>query len=70
MAENDEIRLEIAFEGGQIIGGTVSAAVSKAFHEAVQNTERGSERETMGPYYPRTTYYDTAADFEREVGCR
>jgi hypothetical protein len=35
VAENDQIRLEIAFEGGQIIGGTVSAAVSKAFHEAM-----------------------------------
>ena len=35
MAENDQIRLEIAFEGGQIISGTVSAAVSKAFHDAM-----------------------------------
>ena len=35
MAENDQIRLEIAFEGGQTIGGTVSAAVSKAFQEAM-----------------------------------
>lgn len=35
MAENDEIRLEIAFEGGQIIGGTVSPAVAKAFQEAM-----------------------------------
>ena len=35
MAENDQIRLEIAFEGGQIIGGTVSPAVAKAFQEAM-----------------------------------
>jgi hypothetical protein len=28
VAENDQIQLEIAFEGGQIIGGTVSPAVS------------------------------------------
>ena len=35
MAENDRIRLEIAFEGGQIIGGTVSPAVAKAFQEAM-----------------------------------
>ena len=35
MAENDQVRLEIAFEGGQIIGGTVSPAVAKAFQEAM-----------------------------------
>ena len=35
MADNDQIRLEIAFEGGQIIGGTVSPAVAKAFQEAM-----------------------------------
>ncbi|HEX3254840.1 MAG TPA: hypothetical protein VHQ96_03565 [Gaiellaceae bacterium] len=35
MADNDQIRLEIAFEGGQIIGGTVSAAVSEAFQKAM-----------------------------------
>jgi hypothetical protein len=35
VAENDQIQLEIAFEGGQIIGGTVSPAVSEAFHEAM-----------------------------------
>ena len=35
MAENDQIRLEIAFEGGQVIGGTVSPAVAKAFQEAM-----------------------------------
>jgi len=31
----EQIRLEIAFEGGQIIGGTVSPAVAKAFQEAM-----------------------------------
>lgn len=35
MAEDDRIRLEIAFEGGQIIGGTVSEAVSKALQDAM-----------------------------------
>jgi hypothetical protein len=35
VADNDHIRLEIAFEGGQIIGGTVTPAVSKAFQEAM-----------------------------------
>ena len=35
MAENDQTRLEIAFEGGQIIGGTVTAAVSQALQEAM-----------------------------------
>ena len=35
MAENDRIKLEIAFEGGQIIGGTVTPAVSEAFEAAL-----------------------------------
>ena len=35
MADNDQVRLEIAFEGGQIIGGTVTSAVSKAFEDAM-----------------------------------
>ena len=38
MAENDQIRLVIAFEGGQVIGGTVTPAVSKAFQEAMAVT--------------------------------
>jgi len=35
VAENDQTRLEIAFEGGQIIGGTVTGAVSQALQEAM-----------------------------------
>ncbi|HVD66588.1 MAG TPA: hypothetical protein VNB65_06805 [Gaiellaceae bacterium] len=35
MAENDQVRLEIAFEGGQIISGTVTPPVSKAFQAAM-----------------------------------
>ena len=35
MAEKEQVRLEIAFEGGQIIGGTVTAAVSEAFQQAM-----------------------------------
>ncbi len=47
MAENDQIRLEIAFEGGQIIGGTVSASVSKAFHEAMAGNGAVFELEAL-----------------------
>jgi hypothetical protein len=35
VAENDQIKLEIAFEGGQVIGGTVTPAVSDAFQKAM-----------------------------------
>jgi hypothetical protein len=47
VAENDQIRLEIAFEGGQIIGGTVSAAVSKAFQEAMAGNGAVFELESL-----------------------
>lgn len=35
MAENDSVRLEIAFEGGQTIGGTVTPAIADAFQTAL-----------------------------------
>jgi len=35
VAEKEQIRLEIAFEGGQTIGGTVTPAVSDAFQAAM-----------------------------------
>ena len=35
MAEKELVRLEIAFEGGQTIGGTVTPAVSEAFQAAL-----------------------------------
>jgi hypothetical protein len=35
VAEKEQIRLEIAFEGGQTIGGTVTPAVSAAFQAAM-----------------------------------
>lgn len=47
MAENDQVRLEIAFEGGQTIGGTVSAAVSKAFQEALAGDGAVFELESL-----------------------
>ena len=47
MAENDQIRLEIAFEGGQTIGGTVSAAVSKALQEAMAGDGAVFELESL-----------------------
>ena len=47
MAENDQVRLEIAFEGGQTIGGTVTAAVSKAFQEALAGDGAVFELESL-----------------------
>jgi hypothetical protein len=46
VAENDQIRLEIAFEGGQIIGATVTGTVSKAFEEAMAGDGPVFELET------------------------
>ena len=51
MAENDQIRLEIAFEGGQIIGAAVSDAVSKAFGEAMAANEPVFELESAEGNY-------------------
>jgi hypothetical protein len=47
VAENDHVRLEIAFEGGQTIGGTVSAAVSKALQEAMAGDGAVFELESL-----------------------
>jgi hypothetical protein len=38
------------------------------FANAVQHTTPGTERQTMGDYYPLGRYYATVADFER-TGC-
>jgi hypothetical protein len=35
MAENENIRLEIAFDGGQIMGALVSVASAEAFERAL-----------------------------------
>jgi hypothetical protein len=40
-----------------------------SFRQAIQNIRPGTEEQTMGDYYPRGTYYDTAAGFER-LGCQ
>ncbi len=47
MAENDQIRLEIAFEGGQVIGGTVSPAISKALQDAMAGNSPVFELEAL-----------------------
>jgi len=39
-----------------------------SFAQAIQNTEPGTEEQTMGSYYPRGKYYATTADYER-LGC-
>jgi hypothetical protein len=38
------------------------------FSAAVQHAAPGTERATMGPYYPVGRYYASVADFERR-GC-
>jgi hypothetical protein len=38
------------------------------FAQATRNAKPGTEAQTMGPYYPRGTYYARKADFER-LGC-
>lgn len=38
------------------------------FAEAIQNARQGSERKTLGSYYPVGTYYSQRSDFER-LGC-
>ena len=39
------------------------------FPNSVQAADQGTEKETLGPYYPSITYFASAADFENEVGC-
>jgi hypothetical protein len=38
------------------------------FRYAVQNATVGTEQQTLGPYYPVGSYYQTTADFEK-LGC-
>ena len=62
MAENDQIRLEIAFEGGQIIGGTVTPAVSKAFQEAMAGNGPVFELEALeGNFWSRSERSSTSS---------
>jgi hypothetical protein len=42
---------------------------SAGFDHAIQNAQPGTERETLGEYYPVGTYYATPEAFERAVGC-
>jgi hypothetical protein len=51
VAENDQIRLEIAFEGGQTVGGTVTSAVSDAFQAAMAGNGPVFELETLEGNY-------------------
>lgn len=39
------------------------------FHQAIQNATPGTERATLGDYYPVGRYYSTPRDFEQQVGC-
>ena len=47
MAEKEQIRLEIAFEGGQVIGGTVTSAVSEGLQAAMAGDGPVFELEAM-----------------------
>jgi hypothetical protein len=38
------------------------------FGYAIQHAKQGTERQTLGPYYPAGTYYPQVGDFER-LGC-
>jgi hypothetical protein len=38
------------------------------FANAIQRAKQGSERQTLGPYYPTGAYYQQVSDFER-LGC-
>jgi hypothetical protein len=38
------------------------------FPNAIQRAKQGTERQTLGPYYPSGTYYQQVSDFER-LGC-
>jgi hypothetical protein len=40
-----------------------------SFRYAVQNATVGTERQTLGPYYPVGSYYRTTADLEK-LGCQ
>jgi hypothetical protein len=39
------------------------------FAQAIQNTTYGTEKQTMGDYYPLGSYYATPKAFEQQVGC-
>jgi hypothetical protein len=41
-----------------------------SFHHAIQNSEPGTERQTMGPYYPHVRYYASAEQVEQRYSCR
>lgn len=42
---------------------------SPDFPHAIQNATYGTEKQTLGAYYPVGTYYKTTAAFEQQVGC-
>jgi hypothetical protein len=45
-AENGRVRLDIAFEGGQIVGGNVSAETADGFRSALAGDELVFDLET------------------------
>jgi hypothetical protein len=50
-AENGRVRLDIAFEGGQIVGGNVSAATADGFRSALAGDELVFDLETEDGTY-------------------
>jgi hypothetical protein len=51
VAENNSVRLEIAFEGGQTIGSTVTPAVADAFQTALGGNGPVFELESLEGNY-------------------
>jgi hypothetical protein len=49
--ENGRVRLDIAFEGGQIVGGNVSAATADGFRSALAGDELVFDLETEDGTY-------------------
>jgi hypothetical protein len=50
-ADNGRVRLDIAFEGGQIVGGNVSAATADGFRSALAGDELVFDLETEDGTY-------------------
>jgi hypothetical protein len=50
-AENGRVRLDIAFEGGQIVGGNVSAETADGFRSALAGDELVFDLETEDGTY-------------------
>jgi hypothetical protein len=70
-AENGRVRLDIAFEGGQIVGGNVSAETADGFRSALASDELVFDLETEDGTYVialRTVVYVRRTSRETHIG--